>query len=126
MSPTVPVRFKVDEDLPAEVALLLTAAGHDAVTVFRQSMHGWPDDQLWPAVASEGRSLITADVGFADARRLAGTDGVGIVLLRSWPESRQGYIQLVSNFIASFQLDGVAGCIVSVTPEAIRVHDTRK
>jgi predicted nuclease of predicted toxin-antitoxin system len=120
------VRFKVDEDLPLEVAKLFVAAGWDAASVFAQQMHGWSDDRLWAAVAGEGRSLVTADVGFADARRLVGQDRVGIVLLRAHPESRQAYIQLASTFLGSFPLERVPGCIVTVSADAIRVHDTRK
>jgi len=39
-------KFKVDEDLPVEVAILLQTAGYDATTVFAQRMHGWADDRL--------------------------------------------------------------------------------
>ncbi len=77
-------------------------------------------------MSGEGRSLITADVGFADARRLAGTNGVGIVLLRANPESRSVYVQLVKSLLANLLLERVPGCIVTVTPDAIRVHDTRR
>ena len=119
-------RFKVDEDLPAEVAELLLAAGHDARTVLAQSMVGWPDDRLWAAVAAEGRSLVTADVGFADARRVVQASGVGIILLRAGRESRAAYIDLTRGLLASFDLGHVAGCIVTVAPDAIRVHDTTK
>ncbi len=119
-------RFKVDEDLPAEVTALLLAAGHDARTVLEQTMVGWHDDRLWPAIVAEGRSLVTADVGFADARRLVNTQGVGIVLMRPGRESRKAYVELTQGLLVSFDVGRVAGCIVTVTPEAIRVHDTRK
>lgn len=39
-------RFKIDEDLPAEIAQMLRAAGHDAATVAEQRMVGTPDDRL--------------------------------------------------------------------------------
>lgn len=119
-------RFKVDEDLPAEVTALLRAAGHDARTVLEQTMVGWHDDRLWPAIVAEGRSLVTADAGFADARRLVNTQGVGIVLMRPGRESRKAYVELTQGLLASFDVGAVPGCIVTVTPEAIRVHDTRK
>ena len=71
-------------------------------------------------------SLVTADAGFADARRLVNTQGLGIVLMRPWRESRKAYVELTRSLLASFDLGRVAGCIVTVTPETIRVHDTRK
>lgn len=104
---------------------MLLVAGHDTRTVVAQSMVGWPDDRLWTAVAAEGRSLVTADVGFADARRVAKAHGIGIILLRAGRESRTAYIELTRSLLASFDLGHVAGCIVTVAPDAIRVHDTR-
>ena len=119
-------RFKVDEDLPAEVADLLLASGHDTRTVVSQSMVGWPDDRVWAAVAAEGRSLVTADVGFADARRVVQSHGIGIILLRAGRESRTAYIELTQGLLASFDLGQAAGCIVTVAPDAIRVHNTHR
>lgn len=118
--------FKIDEDLPAEIAGLVRGVGHDAATMADQRMLGWPDDRLWVEVAAEGRSLITADVGFADARRVAASPHVGIVLLRLAEESRRGYIRLFTDFLSGFSLERVPGCVVTVTDNAIRVHDTRR
>jgi predicted nuclease of predicted toxin-antitoxin system len=44
------VRLMVDEDLPAEVAELLSAHGHDALTVAAQGRTGMSDAVLWPRV----------------------------------------------------------------------------
>lgn len=76
-------------------------------------------------IVAEGRSLITADVGFADARRVAAAPGVGIVLLRLTKESRGAYIRVVSDLLATFPMERVAGRVVRVTEDAVRVHDTR-
>lgn len=46
------LKFKVDENLPAEFAAVLTAAGHDACTVVEQQLSGHPD----PIVAAACRS----------------------------------------------------------------------
>jgi hypothetical protein len=37
------LKFKVDENLPLEVAELLVGAGHDALTVAQQQMGGTAD-----------------------------------------------------------------------------------
>lgn len=125
MNPSLRPLFKIDEDLPIEVAGIFAAAGGDAATVMDQQMLGWVDDRLWPVVVAEGRSLVTSDVGFADARRLRGTTGIGIVLFRLWPESRRGYIELAQRFVNTFPLCDIPGRIITVTPTTIRVHDTR-
>jgi predicted nuclease of predicted toxin-antitoxin system len=63
------LKFKVDENLPFEVALELNAAGHDALTVGQQSLSGQPDPRIAQVCQSEGRALLTLDQGFADIRR---------------------------------------------------------
>jgi predicted nuclease of predicted toxin-antitoxin system len=64
-----PARLKVDEDLPADIAKLFIASGHDATTVTAQGWSGIADEKLWPRVQGEGRWLVTGDKGFADLRR---------------------------------------------------------
>jgi predicted nuclease of predicted toxin-antitoxin system len=54
----MPLRIKVDEDLPVEVAGLLRAAGHDTRTVVEQGMSGTPDEQLWEFVQREQRCVM--------------------------------------------------------------------
>ena len=116
------LRFKVDEDLPAEIAALLRDARHDAMTVHEQSLSGTTDGDLWPIVQREGRCLVTADKGFADARQHPPGTHAGIVLLRHPHESRAGYLQLMRAFLASGKIEVTAGAITAVTPDMVRVH----
>ena len=62
------MRFKVDENLPAEVAELLRAAGHDAVSMLDQNLGGRADRIIADIVRGEKRALITLDLDFADIR----------------------------------------------------------
>ena len=117
----MPVPIKVDEDLPADIAGLLRAAGHDAKTVYVQGHTGLPDDQLWPKVQQEQRTLFTADKGFANARLHPPGSHAGVVLFRLPRESRAGYIRLTEFLLAQIKLEDVAGAIVVVSPDAIRV-----
>jgi len=120
------IRFKVDEDLPREIASILRAGGHDAVSVLDEKLGGAPDPRVWSAVQQEHRCLLTADKGFADARRFPpGTHG-GIVLFRLPRESRSGYVRLLEGFLTKLHVETVQGAIVSVSPEAIRVHGRAK
>jgi predicted nuclease of predicted toxin-antitoxin system len=63
----MPLRIKLDENLK-EIAELLNAHGHAAVTVADQGWVGLSDDILWRRVQSEGRALVTADKEFGDVR----------------------------------------------------------
>ena len=78
----MPVPVKVDEDLPADIASLVSAAGYDATTVYGQGHTGLPDEQLWPKVQQERRMLFTADKGFANARVYPPGTHAGVVLFR--------------------------------------------
>ncbi len=84
----MPLRVKVDEDLPFQVAALLQEAGHQVETITGEGMGGATDAVLWAAVQAEGRFLVTADKGFADIRaHPPGTHG-GILLLRPDKENK--------------------------------------
>lgn len=116
------VTAKVDEDLPTDIADLLRAAGYDADTVYAQGHSGQPDDQLWPAVQQEKRMRLTADKGFANAQVYPAGSHAGVVLFRLPRESRAGYIRLVQVLLARVKLEDIAGAIVVVSPDAIRIR----
>jgi predicted nuclease of predicted toxin-antitoxin system len=90
------VLVKVDEDLPGEISDLVANAGHEAKTVYHQGFTGLPDDELWPKIQGEQRLLLTADKGFANARKYPPGSHSGVVLFRLPRESRAGYIRLAS------------------------------
>ena len=117
----MPVQVKVDEDLPAEISDLVNAAGHASMTVFAQGFSGMPDSELWAKVQQERRMLLTADKGFANARDYPPNSHAGVVLFRLPRESRAGYIRLTEFLLSEVNLDEVAGAIVIVSPDAIRI-----
>ncbi|MDC7217410.1 MAG: DUF5615 family PIN-like protein [Spirochaetales bacterium] len=61
-------KFKIDENLPVEVAEMLKAAGDDAMTILDQSMVGELDPKVASVCKSEGRALVTLDLDFSDIR----------------------------------------------------------
>ncbi|HXO03389.1 MAG TPA: DUF5615 family PIN-like protein [Stellaceae bacterium] len=61
----MPVRLKVDENLPSEIADLLNRDGHDAMTVVDQGWRGLSDGDLWRRIQAEGRWIVTEDKDFA-------------------------------------------------------------
>jgi len=117
----MPIRIKVDEDLPQEVAATLRHADHDARTVSEQGLAGATDEAVWEVVQYEQRCLFTADKGFANAHLHPPGTHPGIVLLRLPRESRAGYIRLTELLIERLDLSVVAGAIVVVAPESVRI-----
>jgi len=60
------LHFKIDENLPAELVGMLTAAGHDALSVYDQKLEGEPDEVVSKICQEEKRAVVTLDVGFAN------------------------------------------------------------
>lgn len=118
----MPVRLKVDENLPDDVAEVLTTNGHDALTVQAQGWRGFADDALWLGVQSEGRWLVTADKEFADLRRFPPGTHAGVILLRPAEESRREYARLAQATIDGVNLDDIAGAVVVVTDRGVRTR----
>ena len=76
------MKFKIDENLPAEVAADLRAAGHDAESVADEGMGGSPDPPILGRAKREGRVFFTMDKGIADIRIYPPGEYAGIVLFR--------------------------------------------
>src|SRR5437899_697916 len=76
------MRFKVDENLPGEIATDLRAAGHEAETAFDKGLAGAVDSVIIARVQSEGRAILTMDKGMADIRAYPPGQFAGIILLR--------------------------------------------
>jgi predicted nuclease of predicted toxin-antitoxin system len=115
-------RFKVDEDLPRQIADLLIAHGHDASTVVGPGWQGMSDEILWPRVQNERRWLMTADKGFADLRQYPPGSHAGVILLRSQEESRQAYPEVAAIALERLKLDELAGAVVVVTYRGVRIR----
>ena len=82
------MRFKIDQNLPAEFVPLLQKAGHDAVTVFDQQMTGAPDPQIVAVCLREDRILITADLDLSDIRQYPPERHPGFIILRLQRQAR--------------------------------------
>lgn len=69
-------------NLPKEAAVLLSAAGHDAISVLAQGLGGVQDPVIATACSEENRILVTLDTDFADIRAYPPRDSPGIIVLR--------------------------------------------
>ncbi len=103
------MKFKVDENLPIEVAQLLREAGHDVFTVLDQGLGGSQDQTLIEHCRGEGRALITLDIHFADIRAYPPGDFSGLIVLRLARQDKAHVLQVMSRVLklaASEPLDG--------------------
>ena len=62
------MRFKLDENLPIELAELFRRSGHDAQTVFDEELAGAEDAEIASVCIRERRAIVMLDMDFADIR----------------------------------------------------------
>jgi predicted nuclease of predicted toxin-antitoxin system len=65
------MQFKIDENLPIEIAELLINTGHDAKTVNNQQLQGAKDPALIDVCRNEHRVLVTLDTDFSECPQQA-------------------------------------------------------
>jgi|ERR1043165_5154598 predicted nuclease of predicted toxin-antitoxin system len=76
------MQFKIDENLPEELASLLHGEGWDVVTVDQQQLSGTIDPNLEGICRAEDRILVTYDRGFANIKRYELRGSPGIIVFR--------------------------------------------
>ncbi len=74
--------FKVDENLPVEVAAVLRDAGQEVKTVYEQNLSGGDDESLIALCKSENRVLVTLDSDFSNIRAYPPQEHNGIIVLK--------------------------------------------
>jgi predicted nuclease of predicted toxin-antitoxin system len=120
------VKFKLDENLPRDLAARLRDEGHDVTDVVAEGLGGDADPSVLQAATDEGRVLLTFDLDFADVRRYPpGTHG-GIVVFRL-QDQRWASLQGPVNLLLDEQnLDTLAGGLAIVDETRIRRSRTTK
>ena len=116
------MRFKVDENLPIEVAELLRTASHDAATVTEEAVGGAPDPILAALLQREGRVLITLDVGFADIRSYPPAAYQGLVVLRLARQDKKYVLETCERLIKRLPSEPFVGQLWIVEANRIRVR----
>jgi predicted nuclease of predicted toxin-antitoxin system len=120
------VKLKLDENLPARLARILTQLGHETDTVPQEGLAGRKDDEIWAAAQAAGSLLITQDLDFSDLRRFAPGTHHGLLLLRLRAPGREALLRRV---LALFQTEPVATwrrTFVVVTDHKLRVRRPRQ
>jgi predicted nuclease of predicted toxin-antitoxin system len=76
------MKFKLDENMPADLTILSQEEGHDATDVVGEGLAGARDPPVLKAATNEGRVLLTFDLDFADVRQYPPRSHAGIVVFR--------------------------------------------
>jgi predicted nuclease of predicted toxin-antitoxin system len=76
------VKLKLDENIDVRLAQILRGAGHDAVTVGEQDLHGTDDINLYRLCISENLALVPLDLDSSNILRYPPHGTPGLVVLR--------------------------------------------
>jgi predicted nuclease of predicted toxin-antitoxin system len=114
------VRFKIDENLPVELADELRSLGHAADTARDEGLSGRPDSEVVAKARAGNRIIVTLDKGIADLVRFPIATHTGVVLFRPGSLGRKAVLAFIRQRLASL-LD-LAGRITVVTTDRIRVR----
>lgn len=118
------MRFKVDENLHDDVAEALRARGHDAMTVYDQSLRGSVDHRIADICRIEGRAIITMDLDFANIRDFPPQDYPGLIVLRLVDQSRKCVQRVMQGVLDILDREPLAGCLWIVEEHRVRIRQT--
>lgn len=116
------MKFKIDENLPAEFAELLSAAHHDAVTVVSQRLQGKEDSVIMEACRREGRILVTLDIDFADIRAYPPSQHLGLMVLRVARQDKQHLIEVFRRAIPVLKRETIDRRLWIIEETRIRIR----
>lgn len=102
------MKFKIDENLPVEIADLLRSAHYDAVTVMDQGLKGANDPLIVNACLREGRILVTLDLDFADVRVYPPQQFPGFMVLRVRRQDKRHLITVFRRVIPLIERESSA------------------
>jgi predicted nuclease of predicted toxin-antitoxin system len=114
--------FKIDENLPVEIAELLVQAGHDAKTANDQNLQGAHDPALLDVCRSEQRVLLTLDLDFSDIRTYPPQDNTGIIVLRVSSQSKPHLMQVIRRITPPLVIEPLTYHLWIVEENKVRIR----
>jgi len=116
------VKFKVDENLPEELSLLLLASGWDSTTVVAQQLGGEIDSQIARICRDEQRVLVTFDRGFSNIRAYPPADSAGMIVFRLKSQDKRHVLTVARRLILALYERGIRNELRIVNQNRIRIR----
>jgi hypothetical protein len=117
------VRFKLDENIPADISYPIADAGHDVATIADEGLSGSEDESLYDVCRAEQRTLVTLDMDFANPLRFPPEATAGIIVLRPPRPLLSLLHSALTNLLTAIETEGVAGSLWIAEPTGIRVYE---
>jgi predicted nuclease of predicted toxin-antitoxin system len=116
------MKFKLDENLPLELAEDFVRLGHEVDTVNSEGLAGADDATVVQAAQASGRILMTLDKGIASLTRYPVHERGGTVLLRPDESGRRSVISFVRSRLAYLMELELERRLTVVGPTRIRIR----
>ena len=116
------MRFKFDENLPADLGALLRQEGHDAHSVLDEDLHGASDPSIARVCQDEQRILITLDLDFAHIKNYPPQDYHGIILLRLARQDRDTVLAMIPRILVLLQTEPITQRLWIVDDNRTRIR----
>ncbi|MEA3350740.1 MAG: DUF5615 family PIN-like protein [Chloroflexota bacterium] len=116
------MKFKIDENLPVEIAELLRSEGHNASTVFEQDLVGSADLIIANTCKQEERVIVTLDLDFADIHAYPPQRFLGIIVLRIHHQNKYHVISVFRRVIDLLGREPLDGRLWIVEESQVRIR----
>jgi len=116
------MKFKLDENLPPSAVKIFKAHGFDAMSVRDEGLTGCNDDRLVSVCVKEERTLVTLDLDFSDIRKYQPAELNGIIIIRSYKQSRDYTLEILEKIMPFLKTEDVTGKLVIVEEDRIRIR----
>jgi predicted nuclease of predicted toxin-antitoxin system len=120
------VKFKLDENMPADLAARLLEDGHDVADVVGEGLGGEDDPPVLNAAMDEGRILLTFDLDFADIRHYPPGSHAGIVVFRLQDQRWKTLQGPVDQLLTGGSLENLEGGLAIVDEIRVRCKRSKK
>jgi len=114
--------FKIDENLPREIAQLLKDAGHSVSTVLDEGLGGATDQAVSQAARVEGRILVSLDTGFADIRRYPPAEAPGLIVFRLRHQDKPHILEVFQRVITRLESEPIHARLWIVEERRVRIR----
>lgn len=116
------LRFPVDQGISPTLASALRERGHDAVHTRDRGIESASDPHLVALARAESRVIVTQDTDFGTILIFSRERFPSVILFRDRTGRPQTQLKLLLEALGIVQLDLLAGAIVVIEDDSIRVR----
>jgi len=116
------MKFKIDENLPIEIAAMLRTEGYDATTVREQDLGGHDNPSLVSICSREERILVSLDLDFADLKTYPPGEFPGFMVFRVHQQSKPHLMSLFKRVLSKLTQESVENNLWIIEESRIRIR----